>query len=68
MNSVILKEYSSAIDANLDRQALVENGIIAEVTNENVSSLFPYLGQIDSVKLLVMENDYLKAKKILGIE
>ncbi len=61
-----LKEYSDLFKAELDRAYLEDSGIPAAVFNKNLNCIaWPNTGLL-TIKLMVNDEDYLKAREALN--
>ena len=64
---VVFAVYDSVIDANIIKTKLDAYGIPCFLTDENISSLYPLLGNsFSGARLHVFENDVDQVKLILG--
>jgi hypothetical protein len=61
-----LKNYETMVDAMFDQELLRENDIESSINNEDTVELMPMFGEInDGLRIVVFENDYEQAIKIL---
>jgi len=65
---VILKTYSTEIDADIDKGRLEAAGIKAEVTSDDCGGMRPHLAYSLGVKLLVLREDEERARGLLAEE
>jgi len=63
---ITLKNYETMVDAMFDQELLRENNIESSINNEDSVELMPMFGEInDGLRIVVFENDYEQAIKIL---
>ncbi|MDR3653915.1 MAG: DUF2007 domain-containing protein [Paludibacter sp.] len=63
---ITLKNYETMVDAMFDQEILKENNIESSINNENTVELLPMFGEInDGLRIVVFENDFEQAIKIL---
>lgn len=61
-----LKNYETMVEALFDQELLRENNIDSSINNEDSVELLPMFGELnEGLRILVMENDYEKAIKVL---
>jgi len=67
MNTVVLTTCNSAIEANLIKGMLENNGIKCFLTNENFSNLMPHYNGVmgAGVQIIVADSDVKQAKALL---
>jgi Putative prokaryotic signal transducing protein len=64
---IVFAVYDSVIDANIIKTKLDAYGIPCFLTDENISSLYPLLGNsFSGARLHVFENDVEQVKQILS--
>ena len=63
---ITLKNYETVVEAMFDQELLKENGIESSINNEDAVDLMPMFGELnEGLRILVFENDYEKALKVL---
>lgn len=63
---VLVKTYSKSFDAQFDKGRLEDEGISSYLFDENtVTMYFLYDNALGGIKLMVKENDFVKAKDVL---
>lgn len=63
---ITLKNYETIVEALFDQEILRENNIDCSINNEGAVELLPMFGEVnDGIRILVFENDLIKAIKIL---
>lgn len=63
---ITLKNYETMVEAMFDQEILKENNIESTLNNEDSVELMPMFGEInEGLRLVVFENDYEQAIKIL---
>jgi len=63
---ITLKNYETVVEAMFDQELLKENNIDSSINNEDSVELMPMFGEInEGLRILVFENDYEKAMKVL---
>jgi hypothetical protein len=63
---ITLKNYETMVDAMFDQELLRENNIESSINNEDSVELMPMFGEInDGLRIVVFENDYEQAIRIL---
>ena len=63
---ITLKNYETVVEAMFDQELLKENNIDSSINNEDSVELMPIFGEInEGLRILVFENDYEKAMKVL---
>lgn len=63
---ITLKNYETVVEAMFDQELLKENNIDSSINNEDSVELMPMFGEInEGLRILVFENDYEKALKVL---
>ncbi|MEI8272403.1 MAG: DUF2007 domain-containing protein [Paludibacter sp.] len=63
---ITLKNYETVVEAMFDQELLKENNIDSSINNEDSVELMPMFGEInEGLRILVFENDYKKALKVL---
>ena len=69
MKIITLMTCDSAIEANIIKGRLENEGVICFVNNENFSNLMPHYDRIlgAGVQIMINEKDYDKAVEILGL-
>lgn len=61
-----LKNYETVVEAMFDQELLRENNIESSINNEDSVELMPMFGEInEGLRIMVFENDYEKAIKVL---
>ena len=64
---ITLKNYETVVEAMFDQELLKENNIDSSINNEDSVELMPMFGEInEGLRILVFENDYEKAMKVLN--
>ena len=64
---ITLKNYETVVEALFDQELLKENNIDSSINNEDSVELMPMFGEInEGLRILVFENDYEKAMKVLN--
>ena len=64
---ITLKNYETVVEAMFDQELLKENNIDSSINNEDSVELMPMFGEInEGLRILVFENDYEKALKVLN--
>ena len=64
---ITLKNYETVVEAMFDQELLKENNIDSSINNEDSVELMPMFGEInEGLRMLVFENDYEKAMKVLN--
>jgi len=64
---LILKIYSSLIEAELAQQFLADHGIESTISVDNIGGMNPAMNFSAGVKVLVDENDLAKAQELLQL-
>jgi hypothetical protein len=62
---VVLRKYSSEVEARLDASVLEANGIPAEVSADTAGGALPSIALVFPVRLLVREGDAALARELL---
>jgi hypothetical protein len=62
---VVLRKYSSEVEARLDASVLEANGIPAEVSADTAGGALPSIALVFPVRLLVRESDATLALELL---
>lgn len=65
MELVTIAEFPSSVEATLAKNLLAENGIQAELADENVGDLFHLAANFGEVKLMVASDRAEEAKRLL---
>lgn len=70
MKTVVLTTCNNAVEANLIKGMLENNGIECFLTNENFSNLMPFYNGImgSGVQVVIDENDLVRAKELLAYQ
>jgi hypothetical protein len=63
---VVLKVFSSEIEAGMARQVLQDGGVIAFIFKDDAGGMEPHLQRTSGVRLLVNRVDVGSAHQILG--
>jgi hypothetical protein len=63
---VILGEFEDELNARIARRDLIKAGIKSQIFKENYKSFSPMSEQSDAVKLIVIDAELEKARKILA--
>jgi hypothetical protein len=65
----ILRYYDTLFEAEVVRSRLESEGVMAIVQNENMGSVIPVMGVVQSFKpyIVVRHEDFMRATEILGI-
>ncbi len=63
---ITLKNYETVVEAMFDQELLKENDIDSSINNEDSVDLMPMFGELnEGLRILVFENDYEKALRVL---
>ena len=65
MSVVVVREYSSDFEAQMDQAILEANGISSIVMRDDAGGMLPSLHILANVKLGVHEDDLVEAREIL---
>ena len=61
---ILLAEYNTAIEAEMAKNILACAGILAEIENEYMTTLYP---SVIRARLMVLEREYKQAKMLLRL-